>query len=37
MSNPFEESFSRFILTGEVPSIEKMLQEIAEYEKEKSK
>ena len=35
MSNPFEESFKQFLLTGELPSAEKMRQEVSKYEEEK--
>lgn len=32
-TNPFAESFAQFILTGELPTAEKMREEIEEYEK----
>ena len=34
MSNPFAESFARFIVTGELPTAEQMRQEIEQYESE---
>lgn len=34
-TNPFAESFARFILIGELPPAEKMREEIEEYERQK--
>lgn len=36
-TNPFAESFTKFLLTGELPSPEKMREEIEEYESQKEK